>query len=110
MRTRLQTDREEQMKVENHLEISRQLMALMAHVETTCEERRLVPPIEVTATDLDGNDWRFEYSPDYDWVDLLRVAPRLPITLRLIGANGDSAEVQIADLNPRPQWMKPFLQ
>lgn|ERR1035438_4668027 len=98
------------MKEENQKEISRQLIAFMAHVEGTCEERGLVPPIDVTATDLDGNESRFDYSPDYDWVDLLRIAPRLPITLRLIDANGDSAELRITDLNPRPEWMRPFLQ
>lgn len=98
------------MKVENQKEISVQLIALMAHVEGICEERGLVPPIDVTATDIDGNVWEFDYSPEYDWVDLLQVAPRLPITLRLIGANGDSAELLIADLNPRPEWMRPFLQ
>lgn len=109
MRTRLQTGRG-QMNNENQKEISVQLIAFMAHVEGTCQERGLVPPIDVTATDVDGNVWEFDYSPEYDWVDLSRVAPKLPITLSLIDGNGDSAEVRITDLNPRPEWMRPFLQ
>ena len=94
----------------NQTEIKSQLIAVMAHVETVCEERGLIPPIDVTITNFDGNEWRFDYSPDYEWVDLLPVAPRLPITLSLIDGNGDSAEVRITDLNPRPEWMRPFLQ
>ena len=39
----------------NRTEIKGQLIAVMAHVETVCEERGLIAPIDVTITNFDGN-------------------------------------------------------
>jgi hypothetical protein len=87
-----------------------QMIALMAHIEGISEEQQLVPPVEVNATDQDGKVWAFEYSPEWDSVDLLQVVPRLPITLRLKDANGSFVETRITDSTLRPEWLKRFLQ
>jgi hypothetical protein len=90
-------------------EIAIQLIALMAHVEGIAEEQKFVPPVEVSATDLDGQIWEFEYSPEWDSVGLLHVTPRLPMTLRLKDASGNSVETRITDSTLRPEWLKRFL-
>ena len=87
-----------------------QLIALMAHIEGISDEQQFLLPIEVNATDQDGNEWDFEYSPEWDSVDLLQAAPRLPITLRLKDANGNSVETRITDSTLRLEWLKRFLQ
>jgi hypothetical protein len=94
----------------NEREIAIQLIALMAHIEGISEEQQFVPPVEVNATDQDGKVWNFEYSPEWDSVDLLPVAPSLPISLRLKDANGSFVETQITDSTLRPEWLKRFLQ
>jgi hypothetical protein len=94
----------------NEREIAMQLIALMAHIEGISEEQQFVSPVEVNATDKDGNEWDFEYSPEWDSAGLLQIAPTLPVTLRLKDANGKSAETQITELTLRPEWIKRFLQ
>jgi len=91
-------------------EIAKQPIVLMGHIETICEERGFIPPVEVNATDFDGTVWEFDFSPEYDSVDLLLVAPRLPVTLRLRDAKGSSAEAQVTDLRCPPGWIRRFLQ
>jgi hypothetical protein len=91
-------------------EIAMQLIALMAHIEGISDEQQFLLPIEVNATDQDGNEWDFEYSPEWDSVDLLQVAPTLPVTLRLKDANGRFVETQITELTLRPDWIKRLLQ
>jgi hypothetical protein len=91
-------------------EIARQLIVMMAQVEGVCEEHKLIPPIEVNATDLQGRVWGFDYSPEGDSVEVLLVAPSLPLTLRLRDAEGSTAEARISSLTLRPVWMKRFLQ
>jgi hypothetical protein len=85
------------------------LISLMGHVEGITEENGLAPPVEVSATDCDGNQWNCEYYPHRDWVHCLPVVLHLPITLRLIDANGRTVEHEIADLL-RPEWLKTFVQ
>ena len=87
-----------------------QLIALMAHIEGISDEQQFLLPIEVNATDQDGNEWDFEYSPEWDSVDLLQVAPTLPVALRLKDANGRIVETQITELTLRPDWIKRLLQ
>ena len=94
----------------NEREIAMQLIALMAYIEGISEEQQFVPPVDVNATDQDGKVWNFEYSPEWDSVDLLQIAPISPVTLRLKDANGKSVETQIAELTLRPEWIKRFLQ
>lgn len=91
-------------------EIAVQLIALMAHVEGISEENLLIPPIEVRATDRDGTQWEFEYSPEWDSVDVLYEVPKLPVLLRLTDAMGKSIETGITDLTLRPEWIARFLQ
>lgn len=91
-------------------EIAIQLITLMAHVEGISEENQLTPPIEVRATDRDGTQWEFEYSPEWDSVDILFEVPKLPVSLRLTDAMGKSVETEITDLTLRPEWIKRFLQ
>ena len=91
-------------------EIDMKLIALMAHIEGISDEQQFLLPIEVNATDQDGNEWDFEYSPEWDSVDLLQVAPTLPVTLRLKDANGRFVETQITELTLRPDWIKRLLQ
>jgi hypothetical protein len=91
-------------------EIAIQLITLMAHIEGMSAEQQFVPPVAVNATDQDGNEWDFEYSPEWDCVDLLQVAPTLPVTLRLKDANGKFVETQITELTLRPDWIKRLLQ
>jgi hypothetical protein len=91
----------------NEREIAIELIAL---IEGISEEQQFVPPVEVKATDQDGNAWDFEYDPERDCVNLLQIAPTLPVTLRLKDANGKSAETQITELTLRPEWIKRFLQ
>lgn len=94
----------------NEREIAMQLIVLMAHIEGISEEQQFVSPVEVNATDLDGNEWGFEYSPEWDSADLLQIAPTLPVTLRLKDAKGKSVETQITELTLCPEWIKRFLQ
>jgi hypothetical protein len=94
----------------NEKEIAIQLIALMAHIEGISEERQFVPPVEVNVTDQDGKVSGFEYSPEWDGVDLLQTPPRLPVTLRMKDANGSSVETRLTDLTLRPDWIKRFLQ
>ncbi len=94
----------------NERNIAIELIAFMAHVEGIAEENRLVPPIEVNATDQDGRGWNFEYSPDWDSLDIVNVTPKLPLSLRLRDANGNIVETAITNLNLRPEWLKRFVQ
>jgi hypothetical protein len=87
-----------------------QLIGLMAHVEGACDELGFTPPVEVLATDAEGQTWEFDYSSTCDLVGLLHLTPKMPITLRLQDSNGSCVERQIADLTSRPEWEKRFLQ
>jgi hypothetical protein len=94
----------------NEREIAIQLFTLMAHVEGISEENQLIPPIEVRATDRDGKVSDFEFSPEWDSVDILQTAPRLPVSLRLTDAKGKTIETDITDLTLRSEWISRFLQ
>jgi hypothetical protein len=94
----------------NEREIAMQLIALMAHVEGISEENQFVPPVQVNATDQEGNVSDFKYSPEWDCADLLQVAPTLPVILRLTDANGRFVETRITELTLRPDWIQRFLQ
>jgi hypothetical protein len=86
------------------------LIALIAHVEGISEEQKFVPPVAVNVTDQDGKVWDFEYSPEWESVDILHVAPKLPVSLRLTDAKGNAIETEITDLTLRPEWIRPFLR
>jgi hypothetical protein len=94
----------------NEREIAVQLITLMTHVEGISEENQLIPPIEVRATDRDGRVSDFQYSPEWDSVDILHEAPRLPVSLRLRDAKGKTIETNITDGTLRPEWIRRFLQ
>ena len=94
----------------NEKQIDFQLIRFMAHIEGIAEESQLDPPIRVKASDRGGTMWEFEYSPDWDSLDVLRVIPALPISVRLQDANERIAETEITDWALKPEWMKRFLQ
>ena len=87
--------------------IVNQLIALVARVEGLCENRRLIPPVEVTAIDPGGKLWRFSFSPEWDSVEVLLPPPRLPITLRLMDSNGIIVEERITELSLGPVSPEP---
>lgn len=91
-------------------EIAGRLVVMMAQVERVCEEHKLMPPVEVNATDPHGRVWEFDYSPEDDSVEVLLVAPSLPLTLRLRDAEGNTVEVRITSLTLPRHCMKRFLQ
>jgi hypothetical protein len=91
-------------------EIAVQLITLMAHVEQISAEQKFVPPVAVNVTDQDGKVWDFEYSPEWDSVDILHEAPRLPVSLRLTDVKGRYVETPVSELMLRSDWIKPFLQ
>ena len=91
----------------NGNEIVNQLIALVARVEGLCEDRRLIPPVEVTVIDPDGKLWRFSFCPEWDSVEVLLPPPRLPITLRLMDSNGIIVEERITELSLGPVSPEP---
>lgn len=96
--------------MKNRQEISSQLVGLVAHVERICEEHGLLPPFEISVTDACTKVREFDYSSEWKSVDLLHVALKRPITLRLRDAEGSFAELQITGLTLRPEWIHRFLQ
>lgn len=94
----------------NEKETAIQLITLMAHVEGISEENQLIPPIEVRVIDRDNKVSDFEFSPEWDSVEILQEAPRLPVSLRLTDAKGKARETEITDLTLRPEWIRRFLQ
>jgi hypothetical protein len=95
---------------EQEKEIVTQLIALMAHVEGACEELGFTSPVEVCATDVNGQTWQFDFDAESDSVDLLHVAPKLPITLELRDSKGNCVTRHIAHLVSQPEWKDGFLQ
>ena len=86
-------------------QIAMQIIAFMAHVEGISEDEQLVPPVEVNATDRSGTVFDFEYSPEWDGVDLYD-APSLPVSLRLTDATGRVIKTKITDFTLRPEWVQ----
>ena len=89
-------------------ELSTEHIALMAHVEETCENRSLVPPVGVKVMDADGNTYDFEYDPEADEVQLPVLSPLLPMVLRLTDSKGTQLEQRLTTLAPLPEWSKAF--
>lgn len=91
-------------------EIAIQLITLMAHIEGISEENQLVPPVNVHAVDQSQLVWDFDYDSEWDSADVLPIAPKLPVDLRLVDSTGKVVETRITDLTLRPEWLKRFLQ
>jgi len=87
-------------------EVLLQKMVLMGHVEDISANQGLVPPVEVNVVDADGTDYDFEYSPEYESVNLPPLPGRPPLLLRLTDAKGTQMEQKLADLRLPPGWKK----
>jgi hypothetical protein len=91
--------------------MSNRMFALVLDVNGICEEMSLIAPVQVRATDADGQRfWSFKFDPANMSVKVPEVAPRLPITLRLKDSNGTRVERQITDLTIKLEPLKRFLQ
>ena len=60
----------------------------MGYVKEICEKQGLVPPAEVNVVDAGGNQYDFDYSPEYDEVDLPSVPIMLPAVLSFTDREG----------------------
>jgi len=67
----------------NRREGTAQQILLMGHVEEACEKRGLVPPVEVNVSDAGGYQYDFDFSPEYDVIDLPAVLIMPPVVLRM---------------------------
>jgi hypothetical protein len=91
--------------------MSNRMFAFALQVNGICEEMSLIAPVQVRATDADGQKfWSFDFAPASDSIRVPEVAPRLPITLRLKDSNGTRVERQITDLTIKLESLKRFHQ
>lgn len=88
------------------LEVPLQKFVLMGRVEDISKNQGLVPPVEVNVVDADGTDYDFEYSPEYESVNLPPVTGRSPLFLRLTDVKGTQVEQKLTDLKVPPEWGK----
>lgn len=88
------------------LEVMLPKCVLMGHVEDISTNHGLVSPVEVKVVDADGTAYDFEYSPEYESVNLPPVPGRPPLLLRLTDAKGTHVEQKLADLGMPPEWRK----
>jgi hypothetical protein len=94
----------------NPREIAGQWIALMGHVEETCEKHGLVPPVEVRVTEADGNRCDFDFNPEAELVDLPFAPIAPPVVLTFTDALGVQVEIRLLDFAPSLESKKRFMQ